>query len=180
MTNSEWSRLEEIDWLFRRVVRRFVKERDKISIEGIALPGMLILQKVLRDGEQKLRDLAEELDLTSGAITALCDKLEEKGFAVRRRMSEDRRTVLLSITDDGRALLARNRDIGPLCIELLFGGLTVQELETQRTAFLRIADRLERFSDIVLERARKNERRIERDDDRQTESPPQPNKFLNY
>ena len=47
----EGTRLEEIDWLFRRMVRKFVKERDKVSVEGIALPGLLILTKIARDGE---------------------------------------------------------------------------------------------------------------------------------
>lgn len=45
MSDTYWSQLEETDWIFRKVVRRFVKERDKVTVEGISLPGMLILQK---------------------------------------------------------------------------------------------------------------------------------------
>lgn len=146
----EWSRLEEIDWLFRRMVRKFVKERDKVTVEGIALPGVLILHKVVRDGEQKLGDLAEELDLTSGAITALCDKLEKKGFALRRRMETDRRTVLLDITEEGRRMLDRNREVGRLCITLLFDNFTEQELDSQKAAFTQITDNLEQFAETIL------------------------------
>ncbi|WP_128655291.1 MarR family winged helix-turn-helix transcriptional regulator [Paenibacillus sp. 598K] len=164
MAINEWRQMEEIDWYFRKMVRKFVKERDKITVEGIALPGLLILQKTLRDGEQKLSDLTEELDLTSGAITALCDKLEKKNFAIRRRALEDRRTVMLGITDEGRALLARNRDVGPLCIELLFGGLTESELTVQKAIFQQIIGRLDQFSDRVLARARQNEKQANRVD----------------
>lgn len=145
----EWSQLEEIDWLFRRMVRKFVKERDKVSVEGIALPGVLILHKVMRDGEQKLGDLAEELDLTSGAITALCDKLEKKGYAIRRRLAADRRTVMLDITDEGRSMLARNREVGQRCISLLFGSFSAQELDSQKTAFSQIINNLEHFAENV-------------------------------
>lgn len=152
----ETSRLEEIDWLFRRMVRKFVKERDKVSIEGIALPGLLILAKIARDGEQKLGNLAEQLDLTSGAITALCDKLEEKGFATRRRAKEDRRTVLLHITDNGRVLLARNRNISQRSITLLFDGFTESELEAQISFYKRIADNLDNFAETILALAKEN------------------------
>jgi len=65
MNDKHWQQLEETDWLFRKVVRRFVKERDRVTVEGISLPGMLILHKIIREGEQRLGDLAEELDFTS-------------------------------------------------------------------------------------------------------------------
>lgn len=51
-------KLQELDHLFRKSVRKFVKERDKISIEGISLPGLMILRKVMSSGEQRLSDLA--------------------------------------------------------------------------------------------------------------------------
>jgi len=174
----EGTRLEEIDWLFRRMVRKFVKERDRVSVEGVALPGLLILAKIVRDGEQKLGGLAEQLDLTSGAITALCDKLEDKGFAARRRAEGDRRTVLLDITDKGRELLARNRNISRRAITLLFGEFTESELETQIGFYERISESLEKFSETILALAKEN-----------AERPHEPNKpdirdsrnrFLNY
>lgn len=174
----ETSRLEEIDWLFRRMVRKFVKERDKVSIEGIALPGLLILSKIARDGEQKLGDLAEALDLTSGAITALCDKLEEKGFAARRRAQEDRRAVLLDITVGGRALLARNRNISQRSITLLFGEFTESELDAQIGFYKRIADNLGSFAETILALAKENaEPSRERVEPEMRDSR---NRFLNY
>lgn len=152
----EWSQLEEIDWLFRRMVRKFVKERDKVTVEGITLPGILILHKVMRDGEQKLGDLAEELDLTSGAITALCDKLEKKGFAVRRRLETDRRTVMLDITSEGRSMLLRNRDVGQTSISLLFGSFSQQELDSQKASFTQITDSLENYAENIMNLVKQN------------------------
>ncbi|MWC31252.1 MarR family winged helix-turn-helix transcriptional regulator [Paenibacillus sp. MMS18-CY102] len=152
----ETGTLEELDWLFRKMVRKFVKERDKITIEGITLPGLMILNKIVRDGEQRLSDLAEELDFTSGAITALCDKLEEKHFAVRNRKPEDRRTVLLDITAQGRAMLDRHKNIGPSSIDVLFGGFTAEELDVQKQTYRRMIDNLERLSETILSLAKDN------------------------
>lgn len=145
--------MEEADWHFRRLVRRFVKERDKISVEGISLPGVLILQTIQRNGEQRLGELAEQLDFTSGAVTALCDKLEAAGLAVRQRSRTDRRSVALNITDRGREMLLRNAEVGDLIIDILFGSFTEEELKRQIEEFKRLHGRLEGFSERVHEEA---------------------------
>ena len=157
MSDRDWATLEKTDWLFRKMVRRFVKERDRISVEGISLPGLLILHKIIREGEQRLGDLAEQLDFTSGAITALTDKLEKKGFTVRRRKEDDRRTVLLDITSSGREMYARNSNIGARCITLLFEGFKTEELEQQNRFYERVILNLEGFSDTVLESTELNQ-----------------------
>ncbi len=141
---------EEADWLFRRLVRKFVKERDKISVEGIALPGMLILNSIHSQGEQRLGELAEQLDFTSGAVTALCDKLEAGGYAVRKRSESDRRSVALDITDKGRKLLRRNGGLSAHMIGILFDGFTPEELERQIVFSRRLLERLEGFAEAVL------------------------------
>lgn len=156
MEDNPWERLEEADHLFRKMVRRFVKERDRVSVEGISLPGMLILQKIIRDGEQRLGDLAEQLDFTSGAITALSDKLEAGGYTVRRRKEDDRRTVLLDITAKGREMVERNGNIGARCITLLFEGFTDEELEQQSRFYERVIGNLEGFSDTLLKLVQQN------------------------
>ncbi|WP_025688907.1 MarR family winged helix-turn-helix transcriptional regulator [Paenibacillus zanthoxyli] len=156
MEKLDWDVLEEADWLFRKMVRRFMKERDRINIEGVALPGMMILHKIIREGEQRLSDLAEQLDLTSGAITALCNKLDAAGYTIRRHKEGDRRTVLLSITDKGRAMFERNRSVGSRCIMLLFEGFEQEELTVQNRAFEKVIGNLEGFSEAILELAKQN------------------------
>ncbi|MED4958109.1 MarR family transcriptional regulator [Paenibacillus macerans] len=154
--HAEWELLEEADWLFRKMVRRFVKERDKVEVEGIALPGLLVMQKMIREGPQRLGDLAEELDFTSGAVTGLCDKLEQKGFARRVRQTLDRRTVWLDITEQGRAMMARNRNIGAACITLLFDGFSAEELKQMAGLFQKLTGNLEHFSGTLNALAESN------------------------
>lgn len=153
---AKWLLMQEADWNFRRMVRRFVKERDRITVEGITLPGMMILNKIIREGEQRLVDLAEQLDFTSGAITAQCDKLDAAGFTVRRRYEGDRRTVLLDITEKGREMFERNRNVGTRCIMLLFEGFSGEELNVLSQAFSKIFDNLDGFSGSIMELAKQN------------------------
>ncbi|UOB76838.1 MarR family transcriptional regulator [Bacillus sp. ZJS3] len=148
--------IEETDWLFRKMVRKFVKERDKIKIEGIMLPGFLILNKIIQDGEQRLTDLAEELDLTSGAITALCDKLEERGLAVRKRHKGDRRIILLDITEGGLKFIKRNHNIRTSFMSVLFDGFSSEELQMQIEVFKRLAHNLEHLSHMIMKLSNEN------------------------
>ncbi|WP_405081744.1 MarR family winged helix-turn-helix transcriptional regulator [Paenibacillus chitinolyticus] len=150
MHEKDWALYEEADWLFRRLVRKFVKERDKISVEGITLPGMLILNSIDREGEQRLGELAEQLDFTSGAVTALCDKLEAGGYAVRKRSESDRRSVALDITDKGRELLRRNGGLSAHMIGILFGEFSPEELAHQIAFSQRLLEKLDGFAEAVL------------------------------
>ncbi|WP_322924248.1 MarR family transcriptional regulator [Paenibacillus campi] len=156
MSLSDLELMAEADWYFRKMVRKFVKERDRITIEGITLPGMFILHKIIEHGEQRLSDLAETLDFTSGAMTAVSDKLERRGLAIRQRLPADRRTVLLTVTDEGRAFYERHRNIGAACTTLLFGDLRREELEQQSALYRKMTERLDGFSQAILELAAVN------------------------
>jgi DNA-binding MarR family transcriptional regulator len=47
--------------------------------------------------------LARDLELSSGAMTSRLDRLEELGFVVRLPDPDDRRGVVVELTDEGRA-----------------------------------------------------------------------------
>ncbi|ANA82638.1 MarR family transcriptional regulator [Paenibacillus glucanolyticus] len=180
MEEKDWALLEEADWHFRRMVRRFVKERDKISVEGISLPGLLILNTIHRDGEQRLGELAEELDFTSGAVTALCDKLEAGGFAVRRRSETDRRSIALAITDAGKEMLKRNENMGGYMIEVVFGAFSQDELSDQIAFFKQLNNRLEGFADSVLEQTHSSDKLSADISQTNVSHPKRTNKFISY
>jgi DNA-binding MarR family transcriptional regulator len=53
--------------------------------------------------------LARAADLHPATVTAMLDLLEEQGLVVRRRSDVDRRSVLVTLTPEGQALLDRKR-----------------------------------------------------------------------
>lgn len=56
-------------------------------------------------------ELCEELMLDNGTISPLLKKLESEGYISRTRLPEDERTVVVSLTEQGRALQERAKDI---------------------------------------------------------------------
>lgn len=180
MNYKDWARMEEADWHFRKLVRRFVKERDKITMEGVSLPGMLILNAIMRNGEQRLGDLAEQLDFTSGAITAICDKLERQGFAVRKRSEADRRIVALYITEQGRRMLERNQEAGTYLIDSIFGEFTSTELEMQISLFQRLLVHIEGLSEGVLRQTKSSDGVAIQNANPQKDSLNRTNRYISY
>ncbi|MEM6822689.1 MAG: MarR family transcriptional regulator [Verrucomicrobiota bacterium] len=53
---------------------------------------------LLEDGPILPKNIGSQLDLTSGTVTALLDRLEKKGLIVRRPHPSDRRAVLIEAT----------------------------------------------------------------------------------
>lgn len=54
------------------------------------------------DGPQPTGALAEAAHLTPAAITSLVDRLEKRGLLMRTRSEEDRRKVMVAVTEKGR------------------------------------------------------------------------------
>lgn len=54
------------------------------------------LEVILRKGAMPAKSLAEELRLTTGAITGIIDHLERAGYVERQENPKDRRSVIVS------------------------------------------------------------------------------------
>src|SRR2546421_3794654 len=60
-----------------------------------------VLEILSRRGPMAAGDLAKASHLTTGAVTAVLDRLEEAGYVRRVRDTEDRRRVLVEETPEG-------------------------------------------------------------------------------
>jgi MarR family transcriptional regulator, lower aerobic nicotinate degradation pathway regulator len=60
---------------------------------------------VLRDRRPTMNELARLLGLDKSSVTGLVDRAERRGLVMRVPSTTDRRAVLVSLTDDGRALV---------------------------------------------------------------------------
>lgn len=81
-------------------------------------------------GRMTAGELSRATGLSSAATTSMIDRLERKGFVRRVRQADDRRQVLVELTEDGTARVWRL--YGPLVEEgaSLFERFTRAELET--------------------------------------------------
>ncbi|MEM1127151.1 MAG: MarR family winged helix-turn-helix transcriptional regulator [Bacteroidota bacterium] len=84
----------------------------------------------LEQGPRRIGDVGHALGLSSGAMTALADRLVESGHLKRSRDPKDRRAVLLDLTSQARAEVATvYRQAFEAIVEAV-GTASAQELET--------------------------------------------------
>jgi DNA-binding MarR family transcriptional regulator len=75
-------------------------------------------------------DIADEMNMTRGAITKLADKLIDKSLIVRRASREDGRAQTLALTPQGRSLVPELAALADKNDAEFFGALTRAERKT--------------------------------------------------
>jgi DNA-binding MarR family transcriptional regulator len=121
---------EDITWATRRL--DIAMSRLMVALSraiGISVPEMLALEYLDPDGSIGPSELARRLQMTSGAMTALVDRLEESGHVVRERHPADRRRVLVKRTKKADEDLTA--EIAPMAMQILELAESLDDAERQ-------------------------------------------------
>lgn len=71
---------------------------------GLTYPQYITMMVLWENNKVAMRDLGKRLYLDSGTLTPVLKKLEVMGYLKRYRNPEDERILMVSITDEGKAL----------------------------------------------------------------------------
>jgi DNA-binding MarR family transcriptional regulator len=78
---------------------------ERLVRMGVSMAQLHILYTLQRSGEMPMSRLADVLEVSVSNATGLIDRIEERGFVERTRVPEDRRIVMIQVTDAGRRML---------------------------------------------------------------------------
>jgi MarR family 2-MHQ and catechol resistance regulon transcriptional repressor len=86
---------------------RAAQAYDHASIEdlGLNVTDFAVLECLLHKGPLSISAIGARVLLTSGSMTAAVDRLERQGLVERRADPGDRRSRIVHLTTDGRALI---------------------------------------------------------------------------
>lgn len=71
---------------------------------SLSLVQLIVLTILEADGTLPMHRLAEALDVSDASATGIIDRIERRGLVERRHGTEDRRVVLVNLTDRGAAI----------------------------------------------------------------------------
>jgi DNA-binding MarR family transcriptional regulator len=71
---------------------------------GVSGPQLWVLWELKDNGPVRIGQVARRMYLHPSTLTAIADRLEERGLIARSRDKQDHRVVHLTITDEGRRL----------------------------------------------------------------------------
>lgn len=96
---------------------------------GLNLTEFAVLELLYHKGPHPLQQIGEKILITTGTITYVVDKLEEKGLLYRQPCDEDRRKTYAVLTNAGHQLLKSIFPTHAQSLEYAMGGLTPEEQE---------------------------------------------------
>ena len=96
----------------KELTRRYKPFLDPL---GLTYTQYVTMMALWEQDNIPVKDLGKRLYLDSATLTPLLKRLETHGYVTRRRSKEDERSVLISLTDEGRQLRERALDV-PRCM----------------------------------------------------------------
>ena len=138
---------EEVDQILEAIIylytesRRITKELAKrASLTG---PQLTVVKLLETFGDLSLTDLSERIRAQNSTVTGIIDRMEREGLVRRERSSEDRRKILIRLTEKG-VKLAAEVPVEP--IEIFRGAiesLSVQEMKDLLKVLTKLARRVQ-------------------------------------
>ena len=94
--------------LSRKMTSHYLPILDKI---GLTYPQYLVMLVLWEEDAVSVKELGHNLMLDSGTLSPMLKKLEDRELVVRKRLKEDERVVIISLTESGKNLKGNAVDI---------------------------------------------------------------------
>jgi len=122
---------------FQNVLREFrCIAGERLVRAGVSMTHLHLLWMLDRHGELTMSRLADVLDVSVSNATGLVDRMAERGLVERAGVPDDRRVVIVRISEHGREILREVDLVREDMINQILGRLDDAKLE-------RVADALE-------------------------------------
>lgn len=103
----------------RRIMRATsLHSRQLGKSVGLTVPQLVVIRAIGKEGLPTASEVSRAVSLSQATVTTILNRLEERELLTRERSTEDRRRVILKLTEKGSAVL---RD-APLPLQAKFSG----------------------------------------------------------
>lgn len=101
---------------------------ERIVRAGLSMSTWHVLVMLERHGDMSMSRLADLLDISLSNATGVIDRMEERGLVERVRVPDDRRVVLVHVSDEGRRLLNEVEVLGDEMLRRVLARLDAKQL----------------------------------------------------
>lgn len=107
-----------------------------VARHGLTLAEFAVMEALYHKGQLLLGEVQRKILVSSGGVTYLVDRLEQRGLVERRLCAQDRRARYAALTDEGHKFMSRIFPEHAECITEVAGALPREE-QVQLTRMLR-------------------------------------------
>jgi DNA-binding MarR family transcriptional regulator len=124
--------------------RVFAKKLKQYRITDINPAQGRILFALWQKDDIPIQELAKRTSLGKSTLTRMLDKLEESGHLIRVFPEDDRRKVLIRLTDENKRMKQAYEDVSAEMTGLYYEGFSEEEIDLFEDYLLRIFHNLEK------------------------------------
>ncbi|WP_102346416.1 MarR family winged helix-turn-helix transcriptional regulator [Bacillus sp. Marseille-P3661] len=135
MHNKRNENIRSLYETFIALERKWANEWNHHNEVGLSRSHILILEILLAEGPKRPSSIAEQLQITTGGVTVLTNKLIKDQFIRKTQNNRDRRVFILEITELGESILKKARAQIEQQMDKMFGMLSDDEVQSLRDIF---------------------------------------------
>ena len=99
---------------------------------------MHVIEAIGTEGAKNMTSVARSLDVTTGTLTIAVNSLVKKGYVDRARSEEDRRVVLISLSERGKRAYLHHQKFHDQMIDAVIEELTEEEQQVLERALRKL------------------------------------------
>ena len=88
--------------LFNDILHIEEKAIKSTGIDNLSITEIHTIDAIGTEGNKTMGEIANNLRITVGTLTTAINRLIKKGYVERKRIEEDRRVVLVNLTESGQ------------------------------------------------------------------------------
>ena len=105
-------------------------ELRKSKFNDLTMREMHAIHAISMYDHKSASEVAKELHLTPGTLTAMVDRLVRKGYVKRLRSEDDRRVIRLGLTKKGRVIYRAHEAFHNMMVRSFLKDLDATEIKT--------------------------------------------------
>jgi DNA-binding MarR family transcriptional regulator len=131
--------ISKVHYVAGRILAKKLKEHDLDDIN----PGQGRILFALWQGDGiTIQELAKRTSLGKSTLTGMLDRLQDMGYIVRVPSEEDRRRIIIELTEKDKALRNAYSEVSSEMTGLFFNGFTDGEIEEFESYLERVLENL--------------------------------------
>jgi MarR family transcriptional regulator, 2-MHQ and catechol-resistance regulon repressor len=116
--------------------------RDEMSKNKLSITEFSVLEVLFYQGKQTIQQIGTRILISSGSMTYVIDKLEQKGIIKRNDCKEDRRVIHITLTPEGMDMMENIMPKYQDMVDSIFEDLTEDESELMIHFFNKVRKRV--------------------------------------
>ena len=137
--NSIYSTLNELlVKLFNDILQIEEDSLKNEEFNNLSITEIHVLEAIGMDEARNMSSVARDLDITIGTLTIAINNLVRKGYVHRVRSDEDRRIVLISLTEKGKKVYIHHEQFHDEMINTTISRLSDEEMKVLISALSNI------------------------------------------